>query len=199
MEINQMRKIFIESAVSIVARQGLHKATTKAISTMTGLNEAYIYRCFRNKEDLLHAAFHHEDLNFLWNAMSMAPVFELRDIPWKQRCFLFWQTCWNFVLAKPDDCIFYLRYYHSGQCMENAYAEHMEFFHDAIDRIRGYFKPTVDADLVMHQAFDTLLSFASRVMNREMPNDQENMNWAFEQVYSFIWPNIRTEIIDGLG
>lgn len=42
-----MKQIFMESAVHVVARDGLENATTKAIAAQAGLNEAYIYKCFR--------------------------------------------------------------------------------------------------------------------------------------------------------
>lgn len=52
------KQAFIESAIRVVAREGLDKATTKAIAADAGLNEAYIYRCFESKEAMLRDAFH---------------------------------------------------------------------------------------------------------------------------------------------
>ena len=43
LEQQKMKQIFMESAVHVVARDGLEKATTKAIAAQAGLNEAYIY------------------------------------------------------------------------------------------------------------------------------------------------------------
>lgn len=57
-----IRQAFIQSAIRVVARAGLDKTTTKAIAADAGLNEAYIYRCFESKEDLLRAAFHMADV-----------------------------------------------------------------------------------------------------------------------------------------
>ena len=59
-----MRQVFIDSAVRVVARDGLEKTTTKAIASEAKLNEAYIYKCFSGKDDLLSAALHMEDVNF---------------------------------------------------------------------------------------------------------------------------------------
>ena len=41
-----MKQTFMMSAVRVIARDGLVKATTKAIAAEAGLNEAFIYRCF---------------------------------------------------------------------------------------------------------------------------------------------------------
>ena len=62
---DNMRQTFIECAVRVVARDGLDKTTTKLIAKEAGLNEAYIYRCFKNKEDLLSEAFYMEDVSFI--------------------------------------------------------------------------------------------------------------------------------------
>ena len=56
MEQKEIRQAFIQSAIHVVAQQGLVRATTKAIAAAAGLNEAYIYKCFRGKDELLAAA-----------------------------------------------------------------------------------------------------------------------------------------------
>ena len=109
-----MKQIFIDSAVHVVARDGLVKATTKAIAAGTGLNEAYIYHCFKSKEELLSAAFHQEDVNLIRQIRKALPVMHFKNLTWKERCFLLWRSCWNFILEKPDDLLFYLRYYYSA-------------------------------------------------------------------------------------
>lgn len=49
MEVQEMRQVFIDSAVRVVARDGMEKTTTKAIASEAKLNEAYIYKCFPAK------------------------------------------------------------------------------------------------------------------------------------------------------
>lgn len=41
-----------------------------------------------------------------------------------------------------------------------------------------------------------MLFFASRVMNGEMENSEETITWAFEQIYSFVAPNVRAEVLE---
>ena len=74
MEVQEMRQVFIESAVRVVARDGMEKTTTKAIAAEAKLNEAYIYKCFSGKDDLLSAAFHMEDVNFVDLLQKTLPV-----------------------------------------------------------------------------------------------------------------------------
>ena len=52
MEHQNIKQAFIDSAVRVVARDGMEKATTKAIAAEAKLNEAYIYKCFPSKDEL---------------------------------------------------------------------------------------------------------------------------------------------------
>ena len=199
MEQQEMKQLFMESAVHVVARDGLEKATTKAIAAQAGLNEAYIYKCFRGKDQLLSAAFHQEDENFAAQLRQNLPLLHLPGIPPKERLFLYWQQIWQFILEKPDDCIFYIRYYYSADCRVHAYEEHLRQFHELIQRARYVFKPQVNVDILVHQIFDTMLAFAARVMNAEMDNSPETTRWAFEQIYRFVEPNVQVHYVQEEG
>ena len=194
-----MKQIFMESAVHVVARDGLENATTKAIAAQAGLNEAYIYKCFRGKDQLLSAAFHQEVENFAAQLRQNLPLLHLPGIPPKERAFLFWQQVWQFILEKPDDCIFYIRYYYSADCRANAYEEHLRQFHELIQSVRYVFQPQVNVDILVHQIFDTMLAFAARVMNAEMDNSPETTRWAFEQIYRFVEPNVQVHLVQEEG
>ena len=57
------------------------------------------------------------------------------------------------------------------------------------------FKPEANVSMVLHQVYDTMLSFAARVLGGEMPDDDVTTQWAFEQIYSFVVPNVRAECL----
>ena len=61
------------------------------------------------------------------------------------------------------------------------------------------FKPEANVNMVLHQVFDTMLSFAARVLGGEMPDDDAATQWAFEQIYSFVVPNVREELLISSG
>jgi AcrR family transcriptional regulator len=194
-KVENAKQAFIESAVHVVARDGLDKTTTKAIAAHAGLNEAYIYRCFDSKEDLLRAAFHMEDLNFAYFLKQNLSVMRNKKIPWKGRAFKLWNSSWRFILEKEDDCLFYLRYYYSANCRKYAYEEHLKCFQELFATMEQTFKPEANVNMILHQVFDTMLSFAARVLGGEMPDDDATAQWAFEQIYSFVVPNVREELL----
>ncbi len=59
----------IDRTIVVIANEGLDKTTTKAIVSGTDINEAYIYRYFKDKEDLLKKSFDTLD-NELYNVVT---------------------------------------------------------------------------------------------------------------------------------
>ena len=199
MEQTDIRQIFIESAVRVVAREGLAKATTKAIAAEAKLNEAYIYKCFASKDELLSAAFRQEDEGFARLLHEALPVMRLPGFTWKERAFLLWRKSWLFVLQNEDDGRFYLRYYYSADCRKYAYEDHLQCFRVLIDRVKPSFLPETDVNMLVHQIFDTMLAFAARVIDGEMPNDEATTQRTFEQIYAFVAPHVRPELLEEEG
>lgn len=57
------------------------------------------------------------------------------------------------------------------------------------------FEAEANVNMVLHQVYDTMLSFAARVLGGEMPDDDVTTQWAFDQIYSFVVPNVREEYL----
>ena len=53
--------------------------------------------------------------------------------------------------------------------------------------------------MMVHQIFDTMLAFATRVLNGEMENSEATTEWTFEQIYSFVVPYVRAEVLGEEG
>ena len=194
-----MRQSFIDSAIRIVARDGMEKTTTKAIAAEAKLNEAYIYKCFSGKDELLSAALHMEDENFANLLQKTLPVMHMQGFSWKERAYILWKKSWDFILKEPADCIFYIRYYYSASCRIHAYETHLACFKPLIEKASTSFKPATNMDMLIHQIFSTMLFFASRVLGGELENSEETTAWAFEQIYSFVVPNVKDEVLEEEG
>lgn len=50
--------------------------------------------------------------------------------------------------------------------------------------------------MLVHEIFDTMLAFATRVLNGEMENSEATTEWTFEQIYSFVVLNVRAEVLE---
>ncbi len=194
MEQKEIRQAFIQSAIHVVAQQGLVKATTKAIAAAAGLNEAYIYKCFRGKDELLAAALRQEDEGFANLLRETFPIMRNLTLTWKERCFILWKNSWDFILQKDDECIFYLRYYYSADFNVHAREEHLAYFHALVRRVTYVFRPDTDVYMLTHQMFETMLAFAAHVMAGEMEDNDLTTERTFEQIYSFVAPHFRAEL-----
>lgn len=191
-----MRQAFIDSAVRVVARDGIEKTTTKAVAAEAKLNEAYIYKCFSGKDELLSAALQMEDVRFAELLQKTLPVMHMPGLSWKERAYILWKKSWDFILKVPADCIFYIRYYYSASCRAHAYEMHLACFRPLIEKASRSFKPGTNMDMLIHQIFSTMLFFASRVLSGELENSEETTRWAFEQIYSFVIPNVKAEVLE---
>ncbi len=196
MEQQNIKQAFIDSAVRVVARDGMEKATTKAIAAEAKLNEAYIYKCFPSKDELLSEALHMEDVNFANFLQKTLPIMRMPGFSWKERAYILWKKSWEFILGIPDDCGFYIRYYYSASCRAHAYDVHLACYKPLIERAGKAFRPGTNMDMLIHQIFSTMLFFASRVLNGELENSEATTQWAFEQIYSFVVPNVRAEVLE---
>lgn len=199
MEQKEIRQAFIQSAIHVVAQQGLVKATTKAIAAAAGLNEAYIYRCFRGKDELLAAALWKLDGGLTNHLSETFPIMRDESLSWRERCFRLWQSSWAFILQKDDEVLFYLRYYYSSDFRLYARERHLQYYRALRSRTDHVFRPEADIDMIIHQIFETMLSFAAHVMAGDMPNDETTTERTFEQIYSFVAPHFRAELTAEAG
>jgi AcrR family transcriptional regulator len=72
--LEETRRKLIDGTIQVIARQGLDGASTKLIGTTTELNEVYIYRSFKDKEDLFAKTFAFLDEELLDLAMKHIDV-----------------------------------------------------------------------------------------------------------------------------
>ena len=102
----------------------------------------------------------------------------------------------SVTITALEDCIFYIRYYYSAGCRAYAYEAHLQCYQPIIERVRPAFRDGTNLDMLIHQIFSTMLFFASRVLNGELENSEKTAGWVFEQIYSFVVPNVRQELLE---
>lgn len=49
------------------------------------------------------------------------------------------------------------------------------------------FKPEANVNMLLHQVFDTMLSFAARVLGGEMPDDDATTQWALNRYTALLY------------
>lgn len=193
----QLRMHLIRSTISVVARDGLEKTRVSSLAEWAGVSQSALYRCFKNKDDLLCAALLQEDKGFIELVLALAPVLDEPSLSWRERCWRLWKPVWDFIIDPSEDCVFYICYYYSENFRRDAKQEHERLIEPVRERLRPYFLPGRRDSVLLHQIFETMLSFAYRVMTGELTNDEDTCQIAFEQICNFLRPHFRCEDTGG--
>lgn len=190
----QIRDALIENTIHLIAQGGFEKATTRNIaqggsdSCHVTLNDAYIYRIFGSKEGLYAEAFAKLDRELNLAMCRRLDIMEFGQHPIFEDMYYLWDGIWNFVLRNEERCRCYTRYYYSVYLREGSLRRHRESFQVIADRMRGVFKEEADVTAILHSALTTILSFAVRVYNGDIVNNEVNS----KHVFNIVWCSLST-------
>lgn len=119
MKQDDLRQALIDGTIHVIAQNGLDKATTKAISNATGINEVYIYRLFKNKENLFKKAFEHLDKQLLDKCLLHIDVMYMGEMDYETRCRIYFLAMWRFLVGNKDEILMYRTDYVDKKLGEN--------------------------------------------------------------------------------
>ncbi len=186
MKHENVRNILIERAIKVIASEGLDKTTTKAIVTGTGINEAYIYRHFADKEDLLSKAFDALDEEFIGQTMTHVTAMYMQEFDFEMRCRIFFGAIWKFLLGNREKCLAYIRYYYSPYFQKYSAQSHKKRFAPFLEIFQEVFRDEADVWLILNHILNVMLDFAVKVFNNEMPENDDYAEHIFRVIYASI-------------
>ena len=178
-----MREMLIESTITVIATEGLDKTTTKAITAGTGINEAYIYRHFTNKEELLSKAFDKLDAELLAELMSYVDVMVSGQMDRETRCRRYFSEIWSFLLANKEHCLAFVRYYYSPYLTKYSVESHRQRYVPLIEKISPAFKDEADVWMILNHILNVMLDFAVKVHNGQMSKEDNYTEHVFRVIY----------------
>ena len=185
-----LRRELTEGTIETVAALGLENTTTNAICKTCGVNVAYIYRFFSDKEDLIAKSFADADHRFLEVILDNYTVLNYESIDYESRCHVLFMKCWEYLMQHPAELTFYVRYYYSSSFQKYAYKEHMERYIGLFEKMKTAFPATTDVRLVMHHILDTLLGEAMK----QVSNPQEDSNPAATKTFFLIFSVVKSYV-----
>lgn len=188
-----LQRELIQGTIETVAALGLENTTTNAICQTCGINVAYIYRFFKDKEDLIARAFAYVDERFLGQILNNCTVLNYESIDYEARCHVLFMQCWDYLMAHPKDITFYVRYYYSSSFQKYAYREHMERYVGLFDKLKTAFPDTVDVKTVLHHILDTLLVEAMKHIDTPKEDNAIAATKTFFLIFSVIKNYVRTD------
>lgn len=183
MKQDDLSQALIDGAIRVIARSGLNKATTKAISNATGINEVYIYRLFQNKEKLFEKAFDSLDDRLVSKALLHVEVMYEQEMAYETRCRIYFFAMWNFLVGNKEEILTYVRYYYSPYFIKGAAVSHRKRFAPLVNKFKDAFLDEADVWMILSHILNVMLSFSIMVYNDEMPNEDDYTEHIFRVVY----------------
>lgn len=183
MKQDELRRKLIDGTIHVIAREGLDKASTKQIGLATSINEAYIYRCFKDKEDMFAKAFDKMDEELLSKTMQHIEIMYLQSMEYEMRCRFYFSDIWKLLLEDRDECIAYVRYYYSPYFTRYSAESHKHRFMPLVDKFKDAFKDEADVWMILNHILNVMLDFAVKVHNNEMPDSESYSEHVFRVIY----------------
>lgn len=169
----RMRHDLMDGAIVAVAQRGMEGLTTRAISAQSKLNEAYIYRYFLDRDDLLRKAFLRWDARMFDTFCQYHDELKEEEGDYEIRVRHFFDKCWSFMLSDFDSCKFYLRFYSSTLFNADVLADHYRVCDRLFSRVRDRFLEGVDSEMLMQHIFSTTIGYVMSVATGLIQDSEE--------------------------
>lgn len=186
MSRNEMRQTLIDSTICVIAESGFDKATTKLIATKAQLNEAYIYRCFLDKEDLFTKVFDHLDDELATKITQFMSVMYAENLDFEIRCRLYFSAIWSFLLGDKEKCLAFVRYYYSPYFEKFSIENHKKRYEAIVEKFKGTFKDEADVWMILNHILNVMLDFAVKVHNGQMSGEDNYSEHVFRVIFRSI-------------
>lgn len=181
-----MKETLIAKTIIAIAERGLDKTTTKAITAGTGINEAYIYRHFNDKEDLLSRTFDSLDEELVTKVLQHVPVMYMQKMDYETRCRTFFAAIWKFLLGNREKCLAFVRYYYSPYFAKYSAESHQARFAPVVERFKDAFRDEADVWMILNHILNVMLDFAVKVHHDQMPRDDDYSEHVFRVIYASV-------------
>ena len=186
MKREEFRQKLIEGTIQVIAREGLDKASTKLIGQATSTNEAYIYRCFNDKEDMFAKAFYTLDEELLSKTMKHEEVMYQVNMAFELRCRSYFFAIWDFLLCNRDRCLAYMQYFYSPYFIKYSAEDHKKRLAPLVTKVRAAFKDEADVWMILNLMLNVAFDFAVKVHNNQMPDSDDYSEHVFRVIYAAV-------------
>lgn len=191
----ERKEKLIEATVQIIAEHGLENLRTAEVCKIAGVNVAYLYDLFENKDDLIAQVFAASDERFLKTILDNFPVLHYQSIDYEMRCRVLFMRCWEHIINRRRYTVFYVRYYYSSSFQKYSYAEHMQRYAGLIEKMKPAFPETANVKAILHHILDTLLGMAMKQINDPQESDEAAAETNFGIIFSVVKNYINQDVL----
>lgn len=194
MEPQEFKRKLKESVIHVIATEGMDRVTTKAIASHAQMNEGYIYRLFKDKDTLLKETFEQLDDELIGGIKKYLPVMEITTIEIKERCRALFCMIWKFIIAMPERCHAFIRYYYSPYFIRLSAQRHRHHYKEVVEAMRPAFRQGADVWFLLNHILDFMLASSIRLFRNELTDTDETADDLFRIIYSAIEPQLAWSI-----
>ena len=181
-----IKQKLIDKTIEVIAKEGIGKTTTKALTADTGVNEGYIYRYFSGKEGLLSETFDMLDEELVSKTLQYIDVMYMENLDYELRCRVYFEAVWKFLLGNSDKCLAFIRYYYSPYFNKYSIETHKQRYAPLLNKISEAFKEEANVWMLLKHMLNIMLDFSIRVFNGEVPDDADTAEHVFRLVYNSV-------------
>ena len=174
----------MQAAIRAVARDGLERTTTRSIGTAAGINDAYIYRCFKDKEDLLSRAYIEVNQGLI--GLLLRRIDEVDKLEMTEgfpRFTYIIHGLWDVLMSNPDVCLFCDYYYHSASYKKYTGAQHLDLALQLLNRVGEGHDLHHQAEFSLYHLMETLFAFAAKAVEGYYPKTEQGFDMVAGRLY----------------
>ncbi len=186
MKQDEFRQRLIDGTIHVIARDGIDKATTKSIGEETSINQAYIYRHFKDKEDMVVKAFDFLDDELVAKAMQHVSVMYMQEMEYEMRCWVFFTSVWKFMLSNRDKCLTFIRYYYSPYFAKYSAEAHKRRYIPLVEKFKDAFRDEANVWMLLNHILNVMLDFAVKVFDGAVPDNNNTAEHVFRLIYGSV-------------
>jgi len=178
--ITEDKKCALLNAVKIaVARYGISGVSTRNIAEIAGVSDSHIYRCFKDKEEMLLQAYMRE--NGAIFSVILREIDKSHNLPisFKEKARLSFDKTWRVLLSDADRLTFCVSYYHSN-FFSVADEYHTGQLEELTNRLSDHFATEADCKHAMYSMCSVLYDSAYAIINGHAEDTDEYANRVFE-------------------
>jgi len=189
-EHERMKHELIDGTIKSVFQNGLEGLTSKSIAFNSGLNEAYIYRYFEDKSDLLLKSFRKTDAELFEKLKECYVDCKTVSLNTETRFKYFFENIWDFIMNNQTICVFYNRFVSSPAYTRQARAEHKANLIELVSIDEDKLINSTDFEFVMDYCVNSILYYAYLVSI----GDEQNTPLYKEKICGVIYRSIDRQI-----
>lgn len=171
MERNEMRNALIQSAIHIVASEGIDKVKVDKVAHDAGLNVAYLYRIFGGKEGLFMDTFRQIDMELCKHILQHMNILYVDNVLQEERWNKFIMDIWEYVLKDCEKCSFFIKYYYSSYFDKYSTDDRRQAYTKVLEVMKPAFKDGVDVWKQLNYIYDVIFSSVVKVLRKHENND----------------------------